>query len=109
MVTFREFPVDHWNDLRTTNVVESPFAAVRLRNDATKRFKKADSAATNDLEAERRRLMPFTHPLTDQDHSWIYFVRHADIRRWRFALAEVEGSPSTSACDAKPLPVRCAT
>ena len=44
MVAFFEFPKDHWQHLRTTNPVESPFAALRLRTDAAKRFKKADNA-----------------------------------------------------------------
>jgi transposase-like protein len=44
LVTFYQFPRDHWRHLRTTNVVESPFAAVRLRTTAAKRFKKVDSA-----------------------------------------------------------------
>ena len=44
MVTFYEFPEEHWKHLRTTNVVESPFAAVRLRTQAAKRFKKVESA-----------------------------------------------------------------
>jgi putative transposase len=43
-VTFYQFPREHWRHLRTTNVVESPFAAVRLRTTAAKRFKKVDSA-----------------------------------------------------------------
>jgi putative transposase len=42
--TFYQFPREHWRHLRTTNVVESPFAAVRLRTTAAKRFKKMDSA-----------------------------------------------------------------
>ena len=42
MVTFYQFPKEHWRHLRTTNVVESPFAALRLRTDAAKRFKKAE-------------------------------------------------------------------
>jgi putative transposase len=33
MVTFYRFPKDHWTHLRTTNPVESPFSAVRLRTD----------------------------------------------------------------------------
>ena len=37
-------PREHWRHLRTTNVVESPFAAVRLRTTAAKRFKKVDFA-----------------------------------------------------------------
>jgi putative transposase len=44
LVTFYQFPRDHWRHLRTTNVVESPFAAARLRTSAAKRFKKVDSA-----------------------------------------------------------------
>ena len=44
MVTFYDFPAAHWKHLRTTNVVESPFASVRLRTSAAKRFKRVDSA-----------------------------------------------------------------
>lgn len=44
MVTFYRFPKEHWRHLRTTNPVESPFAALRLRTDAAKRFKKVSSA-----------------------------------------------------------------
>src|SRR5439155_74852 len=44
MVAFYEFPKEHWKHLRTTNVVESPVAAVRLRTDAAKRFKKTENA-----------------------------------------------------------------
>ena len=35
---------EHWKHLRTTNVVESPSAAVRLRTAAAKRFKKVENA-----------------------------------------------------------------
>jgi len=44
MVTFYRFPKEHWKHLRTTNVVESPFAALRLRTDAAKRYKKVANA-----------------------------------------------------------------
>lgn len=44
MITFYDFPKEHWKHLRTTNPVESPFAAVRLRTGAAKRFKKIDNA-----------------------------------------------------------------
>jgi hypothetical protein len=37
-------PKEHWVHLRTTNVVESPFAALRLRTDAAKRFKQVERA-----------------------------------------------------------------
>jgi transposase-like protein len=45
MVTFYRFPRDHWIHLRTTNVVESPFSAVRLRTDAARRYNKVANAA----------------------------------------------------------------
>jgi putative transposase len=44
LVAFYAFPKDHWKHLRTTNVVESPFAAVRLRTAAAKRFKKVENS-----------------------------------------------------------------
>ena len=44
MTSFYAFPAQHWKHIRTTNVVESPFAAVRLRTDAAKRFKKVANA-----------------------------------------------------------------
>lgn len=44
MVAYYAFPREHWRHLRTTNVVESPFDAVRLRTSAAKRFKKVENA-----------------------------------------------------------------
>ena len=44
MVSFYRFPQEHWKHLRTTNPVESPFAGLRLRTDAAKRYKKVDNA-----------------------------------------------------------------
>ncbi len=44
VVAFYDFPREHWKHLRTTNVVESPFASVRLRTDAAKRYKKVENA-----------------------------------------------------------------
>ena len=44
MLTFCHFPREHWKHLRTSNPVESPFAAVRLRTAAAKRFKKVENA-----------------------------------------------------------------
>lgn len=44
LVTFYDFPQSHWIHLRTTNVIESPFASVRLRTSAAKRFKRVDGA-----------------------------------------------------------------
>jgi len=36
LVGFFDFPAEHWKHLRTTNVIESPFATVRLRERATR-------------------------------------------------------------------------
>jgi len=44
MVTFYQCPKEHWKHLRTTNIIESPFAALRLRTDAAKRFRKVENA-----------------------------------------------------------------
>jgi transposase-like protein len=44
LVAFYNFPQEHWRHLRTSNPVESPFAALRLRTSAAKRFTKVASA-----------------------------------------------------------------
>jgi len=36
LVSFFDFPAEHWKHLRTTNVIESAFATVRLRERTTK-------------------------------------------------------------------------
>ncbi len=36
LLTFFDFPAEHWKHLRTSNVIESPFAPVRLRQQVTK-------------------------------------------------------------------------
>ena len=44
LVTFYQLPKEHWKHLRTTNPIESPFAALRLRTDAAKRYQKVEHA-----------------------------------------------------------------
>ncbi len=44
MLTFYQFPKEHWVHLRTSHPVESPFGALRLRTDAARRFKKVENA-----------------------------------------------------------------
>ena len=44
LVIFYQLPHEHWPHLRTSNVVESPFATVRLRTTAAKHFKKVGNA-----------------------------------------------------------------
>jgi transposase-like protein len=46
MVAYYSFPKEHWLPLRTTNVIESPFASVRLRTAASKRYKRVEGATT---------------------------------------------------------------
>ena len=43
-MAYYAFPQEHWRHLRTTNSIESPFAAVRLRTSAAKRFKVVENA-----------------------------------------------------------------
>ncbi len=44
MVAYYGLPKEHWTHLRTTNIIESPFAGVRLRTAASKRYKRVDGA-----------------------------------------------------------------
>ena len=43
-VTFYDFPEEHWTHLRTSNPVESIFAGVRVRTNATKRQRSRENA-----------------------------------------------------------------
>ena len=36
LLSFYDFPAEHWGHIRTTNPIESTFATVRLRHDKTK-------------------------------------------------------------------------
>lgn len=44
LTAYYDFPKEHWTHLRTTNVIESNFDAVRLRTNACKRIRSAQSA-----------------------------------------------------------------
>lgn len=44
MVAYYSLPQEHWKHLRTSNIIESPFAAIRLRTAAAKRYKKVEGA-----------------------------------------------------------------
>ena len=44
LLTFHEFPIEHARHLRTTNPIESPFASVKLRTNASRRFRTPRSA-----------------------------------------------------------------
>lgn len=65
LVTFYQLPRAHWVHLRTSNIVESPFAAVRLRTDAAKRFKRVDNATAaiwKMLMVGQSRFQPLRNP-----------------------------------------------
>lgn len=44
LLTFHAFPTEHARHLRTTNPIESPFASVKLRTNAARRFRSSHSA-----------------------------------------------------------------
>jgi transposase-like protein len=70
MLTSYTFPKEHWRHLRTTNVVESPLAAVRLRTSAAKRFKKGEHATAISwrlLRVAEQRVRKLTAPEQCQD------------------------------------------
>ena len=43
LLTFYDFPREHWKSLRTSNPIESTFDPVRLRTRATRRMRKAQT------------------------------------------------------------------
>jgi putative transposase len=36
LLCYYDYPAEHWQPLRTTNLIESPFASVKARTDLTK-------------------------------------------------------------------------
>jgi len=65
LLTFYEMPPEHWKHLRTTNVIESPFATVRLRTNAAKRFRSARSGTHlvfKILQSCEKRWSRISHP-----------------------------------------------
>lgn len=79
MRTCYQFSKEHWRHLRTTNVVESPFAAVRLRTSAAKRFKKVERATAiiwRLLRVAEQRFRKLNAP--EQCRDVYRGVRHAD-------------------------------
>jgi transposase-like protein len=84
MVTFYNFPKEHWQHLRTTNPVESPFAAARLRTDAAKRFKKVSNATAviwKMLLVAERAFRKLKHPdLTKGVYQGIHYVNGLQVK-----------------------------
>jgi len=46
LLTFYDFPAEHWTHLRTTNPIESTFATVRLRTNKTRGMLTRDTMLT---------------------------------------------------------------
>lgn len=44
LFTYFDFPRSHWRSIKSTNVIESIFASVKLRTDAARRIRRRDSA-----------------------------------------------------------------
>jgi transposase-like protein len=72
LLTFYDFPAEHWRHLRTTNPIESTFATIRLRHRRTKgsgsriasltmMFKLAESAARRWRMLNGHELLPEVH------------------------------------------------
>lgn len=84
MIAFYRFPREHWHHLRTTNPVESPFAALRLRTDAAKRFKKIANATAVIwkmlLIAEKRFRRLRAPELLREVHLGIQYVNGARVK-----------------------------
>ena len=47
LLTYYDFPREHWKSLRTSNPIESIFDPVRLRTRATRRMRHAQAASTS--------------------------------------------------------------
>ena len=65
MLTFYEFPEEHWRHVRTTNPIESPFAAIRLRTNAMKRLPTARSGVHllfQLLQRQEQKWQRLSHP-----------------------------------------------
>ena len=60
-----EFPEEHWHHFQTTNIDESHFAALRLRTDTAKRYKRVARATAviwKMLMVAERHFRGFTAP-----------------------------------------------
>ncbi len=91
MMTFYSFPKEHWHHIRTTNIVESPFASLRLRTDAAKRFKKVENATAVIwkmlLIAEKRFRKLSAPELLKEVYEGVEFVDGVAIKKKKEAAA----------------------
>ncbi len=101
LITFYQFSPEHWRHLRTTNVVELPGAAVRLRTTPSTRFKKVDSDTAliwKVLQVTERTLGRLTAPeciVTEgAHHATDHMFAQACVQLDAPATADVSPSPS---------------
>lgn len=59
LLTYFQFPKEHWKSIKTTNPIESAFASVRLRLNATKRLWSRDGAVAMIFELLRHQQTRF--------------------------------------------------
>ena len=81
LLTFYDFPAEHWKHVRTTNPIESTFATVRLRTYRTKGCLSRKTAMamvlqTMPVRSEKMEKTRWIEP-SRRDHS------RRQIRRWR--------------------------
>jgi putative transposase len=50
LLTFYDFPAEHWRHLRTTNPIKSTFATIRLRHRRTKRERQPHRQLDHDVQ-----------------------------------------------------------
>jgi transposase-like protein len=98
MMTFYQFPHEHWKHLRTSNPVESPFAAVRLRTAAAISWDVSveDAGGKFSRQAPVRRLRSVSSLATT----------HRDGERERRALAHLALDPDPPAVQLDELPTQ---
>jgi len=60
LLSFYDFPAEHWRHIRTTNPIESTFATVRLRTNKVRGCFSAQTVITMDFKlcqcAQKRRI-----------------------------------------------------
>jgi transposase-like protein len=89
LLTFDEFPAEHWRHLRTTNIIESPFATVRLAHAGHEGRGLTHEGADDGLQAARdgRRALA--------KDKWLGAAaarpRRRTLRRWRAGESEDHG------------------
>jgi putative transposase len=85
LLTFVAFPAEHRKHLRTTNVIESPFATVRLRQRVTKSAgsrTKGLLMADQLLRMAEERWRPVDGPqLLPPVHAWVQFTDGVQVER----------------------------